>query len=100
MKKIFKFAAVVPVVMVSMATMVTVMMKVDHQVDYDVPLGNTSVPKFTEMEIPFDHKIDPNQSLPFVGSAIIDVDNLDFVSNPEDLGDIINKIDAEINGLF
>ena len=31
---------------------------------------------------------------------IIDVDNLDFVSNPEDLGMIINKIDAEINGLF
>jgi len=31
---------------------------------------------------------------------IIDVDNLDFVTNPEDLGDIINKIDAQINGLF
>ncbi|WP_375239383.1 deoxynucleoside kinase [Aurantibacter sp.] len=31
---------------------------------------------------------------------IIDVDNLDFVANPEDLGNIINKIDAEINGLF
>ncbi|QNK76384.1 deoxynucleoside kinase [Winogradskyella undariae] len=31
---------------------------------------------------------------------IIDVDNLDFVDNPEDLGDIINRIDAEINGLF
>ncbi len=31
---------------------------------------------------------------------IIDVDNLDFVANPEDLGMIINKIDAEINGLF
>lgn len=31
---------------------------------------------------------------------IIDVDNLDFVANPEDLGFIINKIDAEINGLF
>ncbi|MFD1615641.1 deoxynucleoside kinase [Gelatiniphilus marinus] len=31
---------------------------------------------------------------------IIDVDNLDFVSNPEDLGDIINKVEAEINGLF
>jgi len=31
---------------------------------------------------------------------IIDVDNLDFVSNPEDLGSIINKINAEINGLF
>ncbi len=31
---------------------------------------------------------------------IIDVDNLNFVDNPEDLGFIINKIDAEINGLF
>ncbi|HCY82124.1 MAG TPA: deoxynucleoside kinase [Xanthomarina gelatinilytica] len=31
---------------------------------------------------------------------IIDVDNLDFVANPEDLGSIINKINAEINGLF
>ncbi|MFT5965471.1 MAG: deoxyadenosine/deoxycytidine kinase, partial [Flavobacteriaceae bacterium] len=31
---------------------------------------------------------------------VIDVDPLDFVSNPEDLGQIIEKIDAEINGLF
>lgn len=31
---------------------------------------------------------------------IIDVDDIDFVNNPEDLGDIINRIDAEINGLF
>ena len=31
---------------------------------------------------------------------IIDVDKLDFVDNPEDLGSIINTIDAEINGLF
>ncbi|WP_104734700.1 deoxynucleoside kinase [Hanstruepera ponticola] len=31
---------------------------------------------------------------------IIDVDNMDFVSNPEDLGTIINKIEAEIHGLF
>lgn len=31
---------------------------------------------------------------------IIDVDNIDFVNNPEDLGMIINKINAEINGLF
>jgi deoxyadenosine/deoxycytidine kinase len=31
---------------------------------------------------------------------IIDVDSLDFVVNPEDLGEIINKIDAQINGLF
>ena len=31
---------------------------------------------------------------------IIDVDNVDFVDNPEDLGDVINRIDAEIHGLF
>jgi len=31
---------------------------------------------------------------------IIDVDNINFVDNPEDLGMIINKIDAELNGLF
>ena len=32
--------------------------------------------------------------------VIIDVDTIDFVNNPEDLGMIINKIDAELNGLF
>ena len=31
---------------------------------------------------------------------IIDVDHINFVDNPEDLGTIINRIDAEINGLF
>ena len=31
---------------------------------------------------------------------IIDVDSLDFQQNKEDLGSIIDKIDAEINGLF
>ncbi|RNL85924.1 deoxynucleoside kinase [Sinomicrobium pectinilyticum] len=31
---------------------------------------------------------------------IIDVDKLNFVDNPEDLGDVIQKIDAELNGLF
>lgn len=31
---------------------------------------------------------------------IIDVDDLDFVDIPEDLGSVINKIDAEIHGLF
>jgi deoxyadenosine/deoxycytidine kinase len=31
---------------------------------------------------------------------IIDVDNINFVDNPEDLGMIINKIDAELHGLF
>ena len=31
---------------------------------------------------------------------IVDVDDLDFVENPNDLGSIIEKIDAELHGLF
>jgi hypothetical protein len=31
---------------------------------------------------------------------IVDVDTINFVDNPEDLGNIINRIDAELNGLF
>ena len=31
---------------------------------------------------------------------IFDVDDLDFVDNPEDLGSIVSRIDAELNGLF
>src|SRR5215831_9282814 len=32
--------------------------------------------------------------------VIIDVDHIDFVANQEDLGVVLNRIDAEINGLF
>ncbi len=31
---------------------------------------------------------------------IVNVDNLDFLKNPEDLGSVIDKVDAQINGLF
>ena len=31
---------------------------------------------------------------------IIDVDNVDFVNNPEDMGEIINKVESQVNGLF
>jgi len=31
---------------------------------------------------------------------VFDVDNLDFVDQPEHLGEVINKIDAELHGLF
>ncbi|GAA4274085.1 deoxynucleoside kinase [Aquimarina gracilis] len=31
---------------------------------------------------------------------IVDVDNLNFVDNPEDLGSVISRIDAELHGLF
>ena len=31
---------------------------------------------------------------------ILDVDNINFVDDPEHLGEVINKIDAELHGLF
>lgn len=31
---------------------------------------------------------------------IVDVDNINFVDNPEDLGDIISRIDGQLHGLF
>ncbi|QNJ97915.1 deoxynucleoside kinase [Constantimarinum furrinae] len=31
---------------------------------------------------------------------VLDVDNLNFVDDPEHLGDVINRIDAELHGLF
>lgn len=31
---------------------------------------------------------------------IIDVDNINFMKNPKDLSEVINKIDAQLNGLF
>ncbi len=31
---------------------------------------------------------------------ILDVDDINFIDNPEDFGTIINKINAEVNGLF
>lgn len=31
---------------------------------------------------------------------ILDVDTINFVDNPEDLGEVINRIDAELHGLF
>ncbi|MEX0360241.1 MAG: deoxynucleoside kinase, partial [Allomuricauda sp.] len=31
---------------------------------------------------------------------VFDVDNINFVDDPEDLGKVINRIDAELHGLF
>jgi deoxyadenosine/deoxycytidine kinase len=31
---------------------------------------------------------------------IIDVDNINFADNPEDLGTIVERVNAELNGLF
>ena len=37
-------------------------------------LSGIDVPRFTEVEFPFSHQFNKNNSLPFLGSAIIDID--------------------------
>nr|CAA6830623.1 MAG: Unknown protein [uncultured Thiotrichaceae bacterium] len=76
MKKLLKIMIAAPIVMVMMMLlMVVVMMKMDHGIDYEVATDNTEIPQFTTMEIPFEQKLNPDESLPFMGSAIIDIDN-------------------------
>ena len=40
----------------------------------DADFSDVEVPRFTEVAFPFTHRFDKNNSLPFLGSAIIDID--------------------------
>ncbi|WP_044402657.1 deoxynucleoside kinase [Lacinutrix sp. Hel_I_90] len=62
--------------------------------DYENSISIDYLSRLNERYEAFVHGYDKGKLL------IIDVDNLDFVDKPEDLGVILNKIDAEINGLF
>lgn len=62
--------------------------------DYENTISIDYLSRLNERYEAWIHKYEKGQLL------IIDVDNLDFVDNPEDLGEILNKIDAQINGLF
>lgn len=62
--------------------------------DYENSISIDYLSRLNERYEAFVHGYDKGKLL------IIDVDNLDFVDKPEDLGIILNKIDAEINGLF
>ena len=62
--------------------------------DYENSISNDYLSRLNERYEAWIHGYNKGKLL------IIDVDDLDFVENEEDLGFIINKIDAEINGLF
>ncbi len=46
----------------------------DRRVDYDIDLGDTIVPAFNLIEVPFDQQHSDATSLPITGSAAIDID--------------------------
>ena len=62
--------------------------------DYENSISIDYLSRLNERYEAWIHGYDKGQLL------IIDVDPLDFVENAEDLGQIIEKIDSEINGLF
>jgi len=47
----------------------------DRQIDYDVALGETVVPTYDQITIPFNQQHSDETSVPFTASAVIDIDN-------------------------
>ncbi len=62
--------------------------------DYESSISIDYLSRLNERYEAWIHNYDKGKLL------IIDVDQLDFVDKPEDLGNIIERIDGEINGLF
>lgn len=62
--------------------------------DYENSISIDYLSKLNERYEDWIHNYDKGKLL------IIDADTVDFVENPEDLGSIITRVDAELNGLF
>jgi hypothetical protein len=62
------------IVIIALAGLVTVMSIIDRQDDYDVDLAGVEIPTYDESIISFNQGNDFSVSLPFLASAIIDID--------------------------
>lgn len=71
-----KILLIIPVVLILLLLLVSVRMKSDARDPYpDVSADDVTVPTFKEVAFPFVHEHDKEKSLPFMASAVIDVDN-------------------------
>lgn len=59
---------------VGLILMVCIMMMLDNRIDYDVSTEGVDVPTFTAQDIEWDQTHDNDTTLPFMASAVIDVD--------------------------
>lgn len=68
----------IPMVMLPIAGTMVVAMSAytlnDRRIDYDIDLGDTIVPEFDHVEVPFAQSHSDATSLPMTGSAAIDID--------------------------
>ncbi|MFT6050552.1 MAG: hypothetical protein ACI9B9_000189 [Halioglobus sp.] len=71
MVKIFRRIAAVALILV---VAMTVMLKMDSNIDYDVSTEAVDIPTFTATDIPYLQSHDNNMTLPFPGSGVIDID--------------------------
>ncbi len=70
-KKVF---LIIPVAIIALAGLATVKSIKDRQDNYDVDLAGVEIPLFEASTIPFNQGNDFSVSLPFMASAIIDID--------------------------
>ena len=76
MKKIIKIMLIaIPAAILLIGAMLSLMLIQDSWIDYDVSTKGVEIPEFLEVEVPFDQKLDDTKSLPFMASAIIDINN-------------------------
>ena len=71
-KRFLKFLPLIPIALVSM---VAIRFKLDGRIDYDVSTENVTIPKFTELEMDFEHHYESATSIQTAGGAIVNVDN-------------------------
>jgi len=73
MKKSLK---IISVVITLLIIVVVVRMKLDANDPYpEISVGDVAVPTFKEVEFPFTHEHNKEESLPFTASAVIDIEN-------------------------
>lgn len=65
----------IPLVPVVLVAMVMIRFKVDGMIDYDVSIEETTVPTFSQFEIPFTHVYKKEAAIQATGGAVINVDN-------------------------
>jgi hypothetical protein len=75
MKIFFKLLfRVIPVIVLLPFIFLTVISIIDRQVDYEVSTADLKIPVYDEMVIEFKHDHQEGKSLPFMASAVIDID--------------------------
>ena len=76
MKKVFKILTrVIPTILLAGFIFLTVRSIIDRQVDYEVSTEGLKIPVYDETVIEFRHDHQEDKSLPFMASAVIDIDN-------------------------